>query len=431
MTPNTKKGGFAMLTAALFMAVFFTITWIAYAFRFISSSLSGISFFDAGILNVLLYTLFAGLPVFLIWVIFGFIGQYLHTKNSSRQMFRLFSQMKKNQEYSDLLARIMLDLGQNLKNSSVLNCFELLVADMNELLSDLILRLRIVSKEQVEILWTKVQNGGKWSFGKVLVENYNRQPAFQERVYNVASSEGIVAGTILEFCARYQSLISLLEKHDKDKIFLNIIETGVFGKVYSILAPVADKLQLLREGFGAPSEPVRPVVQPPVHDMAPKQPAVKSFIKRIYPFKKSESDVKKSVVKDPFSLALERSFADEEAPQATPQEFKTEREEFYNAEKNEPEFTVEAPEEGIADKDIYIYPEKSGVEDANKEDEDSEGFYIEPTIEEEPAMATNTQMTLESLKKEWQEIEVKNNTEDDEELAYPFGGWTDADNYQK
>ena len=39
----------------------------------------------------------------------------------------------------------------------------------------------------------------------------------------------------------------------------------------------------------------------------------------------------------------------------------------------------------------------------------------------------------EEPKKEWREIENKNDTQiqSDEELSYPFGGWTDADKYQK
>ena len=37
---------------------------------------------------------------------------------------------------------------------------------------------------------------------------------------------------------------------------------------------------------------------------------------------------------------------------------------------------------------------------------------------------------LDELKKEWLEIENKQDNSEDS-LAYPFGGWTDADKYQK
>ena len=142
-------------------------------------------------------------------------------------MFRLFSQLKKNQEYSDLLARIMLETEQNIKNSFMLSRFDILISDMNELLSEFLQRERLVSAEQIESLWVKVQNGGKWAFGKVVIENYNRQPTFRKKVYTDASSDNMLAGTIMEFCARYQTLIALLEKHDKEKIFINVIDNAL------------------------------------------------------------------------------------------------------------------------------------------------------------------------------------------------------------
>ena len=209
-----------MLTITLFAMVFVSVIWLFYSFNFVLSSLSGMSFFDAGVLNVILYTLFVCLPVFILWFVFGVISQYAYNKSSFRQMYKLFSQMKKNQEYSDLLARIMLETEQNIKSSFMLSRFDVLISDMNELLSEFLLREKLTSSEQIESLWVKVQNGGRWSFGKVLIENYNRQPVFQKKIYADASVDSLLAGIIMEFCSRYQTLLTVLEKHDKEKIFL-------------------------------------------------------------------------------------------------------------------------------------------------------------------------------------------------------------------
>ena len=65
-----------MLTFSLVAAVFSSLVWLAYALRFVIDSLSGMSFFDAGILNVLLYVLFVSLPILLIWIIFAFSMVY-------------------------------------------------------------------------------------------------------------------------------------------------------------------------------------------------------------------------------------------------------------------------------------------------------------------------------------------------------------------
>ena len=105
------------LTLVLFGAIFSSIVWVIYALRFIDLSLGGISFFDAGIVNVLLYALFVCLPILIIWAIFGFISQYVYNRLVNRQIFKIFSQMKKNQGYSDLLARIMLETEQKAKQT--------------------------------------------------------------------------------------------------------------------------------------------------------------------------------------------------------------------------------------------------------------------------------------------------------------------------
>ena len=236
-----------VLTLTLLVAVFSSIVWFVYAIKFILASLAGMSFFDAGLLNVLLYTLFVCLPEFVIWMVFGFVSQYFSSRLLSRQMHKLFSQMKKNQEYSDLLARIMLETGENIRNSSMTSHFELFIADMNELLCEIVQRENLISKERVAELWVKVQNGGKWAFGKVLVEAYNKDNGFKKKLFDDSVADNILSGTIMEFCARYQSLISLLEKHDKEKVFLNIVETGVLGKVFSVVASVSDDLRRSRD----------------------------------------------------------------------------------------------------------------------------------------------------------------------------------------
>lgn len=407
-----------MLTFTLFGAIFSTAVWLIYAFRFVSSSLSGMSFFDAGVLNVLLYVLFVCLPVFLLWAVFGFVSQYLHNRSTSRQLYKLFSQMKRNQEYSDLLARIMLETEQNIKNSFILSRFDLLIADMNELLSEFIQRERLASTDQIEHLWTKVQNGGKWSFGKVLIENYNRQPAFQKKVFDDAATDNLLAGTIMEFCARYQTLLALLEKHDKEKVFLNMVETGVFGKVFAVLAPVADEIRRSREAFSTfaseppatlheelrHKEPLREMpsaFSPHAPDIADETPK-KGFFSRLRPVKKT-SPLEAAPQKDEFSLALERSFsAEPQAPSA-----------------QEPVFEIKTP-----DADPMPAPESAVLPQTEINEE--------IVVAAAPlTVVSDTQKTLDSLKREWQELDTKADKADDDELTYPFGGWTDADNYKK
>ena len=435
-----------MLTLVLFGVIFSSAAWLIYAFRLVGSALSGMALADAGILNVLLYVLFICLPVFLLWAVFGFISQYLYGRMTARQLFKLFSQMKKNQEYSDLLARIMLETEQNIKNSFILSRFDLLIADMNELLSEFLQRERLASAEQTEHLWTKVQNGGKWSFGKVLIENYNRQPAFQRKIFDDAGNDPLLAGTIMEFCARYQTLLSILEKHDKERILLGIIETGVFGKVFAILAPVADEIRRTRDVFNSADKKETPLFRPRESVISAPETTAESFPAEVTPRHaglgekvgsficglyvrrigygkikggKKETPQPAEPQKDAFSLALERSFGE-----MTPA-------------KEEPIFDSPAPETVKTEED-FISAETE-VEDmsaktlvAETQPAPAETAMADYPTTEENSFDLGTQKTLDSLKKEWREFDNSAVRHDkNEDLTYPFGGWTDAENYQK
>lgn len=346
-----------MLIAVLVSMFFLSAIWMVGSLHFIASSLEGMSFFDAGILNAILYILFVSLPLLLGWGIFGFINNAINNAKTNHQMQKLFAQMKKNQEYSDLLARVMLKGEQATQSYYELSRFDLLIADMNELLSEFISRQRIASEEQIEYLWTKFQNGGKWSFGKVIIENYNRQPNFQQKVLVNVLADNMLSGTVLEFCARYNALIDLLSKYDQEKMFLEMVETGVMGKVYAILSPICKEVKRVKN-----IELKAPEV---ISAKAPEQPS-------------GFSD--ESSEKDEFSIVLERSFSDNNSHQ-------------------EPRF------------------------DATP---------ASPTISFSEENISETQKTLNNLKREWKEVDTSSASKDSlSDLTYPFGGWTDAQNYKK
>lgn len=363
-----------MMTAVLSVLIFMSIVWVVGAWHFIEMSLSGISFFDAGILNIILYGLFICIPLFLIWWMFSTACQTLYNRRTFVQMKTLFAQMKKNQEYSDLLARIMLGSEQDNRNAFEMSRFDLLLSDLNELLSDFISRQRMASEDQIEYLWTKVQNGGKWSFGKVIIENYNRQPNFRQKVLVNVLADNVLAGTVLEFCARYQKIIGLLEKYDKEKVFLDMLETGVMGKVFAIMAPISSEIQRSRDGSCGQPQAMQPQLQP--QSQLQSQPDLRN----------QEYNNPKPIVadeetkKDSFSLALERSFGSEPS-----------------------------------------------LETAERKKTDNV-----PSFLSNPESLSETQKTLDALKKEWQTAGAAAEQKDKvDDLTYPFGGWADVQNYKK
>lgn len=446
-----------VIAFAFFVSVFSTVIWLIYTFSYISEKLSGVSFSALGLVDLSVYTSLVLLPILILWMVFGYINQYLTNSILNKNMYSLFKQMKKNQDYTDLISRIMLEAEQQIKDGFILNKFDLFIADMNELIAEIIHRSSIASPEQIERLWGKVQNGGKWAFGKVVIEVNQSQPRFQMRIFDKSQTDAVLAGTVLEFCARYTSLISLLEKHDKERVFLTIVETGVFGKVFSIFAPIADEIRKSRD-FNQPrasftKQPAAPgrdmshAPQPMGEQEAPRMGYIpiqrtsarrdareNTFLKSAVSFFKNKIEQKKSytradprVEEDPFSMALQRSFGEEEVNEPR---------------LGTPVFTDEEPD--------AMMPEiKLNIEE---QEEEKEFFIEEPkadlkinqelkaeSIKEEPVQFSNTQKTLNTLKKEWEDMkkaeeaplaaEAKKDME--ETYSYPFGGWTDEENYSK
>ena len=455
-----------MLAFSFFAAIFSSLVWLIYAVAYVQDNTVGTSFSSLGIVDISIYVAFVVLPILVLWMVFGYINQHINNQKTSKALYQLFIQMRKNQEYADLIARIMLESEQQIKDGFILNRIDILISDMNELIAEIINRAALASRDQIESLWSRVKNGGKWALGKVIIEINQNQPNFQMRLYEKAQNDLVLAGTILEFCARYQNILTLLNKHDSERVFLNVVETGVFGKVFTILAPLSDEIRKYREvsfnksdahlDFKAPipENAKKNIPHPSVNvpETEKKQSALfnglsklGSFIKKDknnFPDEKPESNAR-----DPFSIALERSFGntDEEMPSSVDAE-------TPKIELPQPEEDVSAPEIILSEQGNDVNHQEIFVESAEEKISPSFSQNEENKLDIQPepisVPITNTQKTLNNLRKEWADMRKssleeptfdnreRENTAPKEEaqeemLSYPFGGWTDESNYHK
>ena len=232
-----------MLAFAFFVAVFSSVSWLIYAWLYIDSKFSSLTLWELPSSELLSLMAIVLVPILTIWVIFGFINQYINNKGILLKQSELLHQLQKNQDYTDLVVRVMLDAEHEIKDGFVLNKFDMFVADMNEALAEIIYRCNIASSAQLEQLWLKVRRGEKWTMGKAILDASKSQSTFNAWVREKVDRDKVFRGSLLEFCSRYQNLLNLLEKHDRDRLFLHIIESGVFGKVYSIIAPLSDAIE--------------------------------------------------------------------------------------------------------------------------------------------------------------------------------------------
>lgn len=449
-----------MLSASFFFSVFASVVWIFYV---LSNNSQG------NVDGFVITTAVVVLPIFILWAVFGYIYQYISASVLNKNMYSLFKQMKKNQDYSDLMAKVLLEAGDSIKDNIVLSKFDIFISDMNELLADIIARSGLAGPVQVDDLWIKVKNGGKWAFGKAVVEVAQSQPNLPNRLLQKALSDAVLGGTILEFCSRYQSLTAALEKHDKERLFLNMLESGVFGKVFSLLAAPADsirqnrdltlarrQMEEVKENARDVSEPVRPLPASLVSDKEEeKEVALSESARRLFintfTRKKPEPEVEKQEDdKDPLSLAFAKSFGavKEEEPHFEPS-FEEEEPVIEPEEDNDDIPFIEEP---VIEEEPVVSEEKE--EDISfsmpeivlkKEDDEPQFSVVKPEME---TAFSSVGSRVHEIRREWESAKQRDmelsaqakpeedgmpepKIDNDSEFSYPFGGWMNADNYDK
>lgn len=348
--------------------------------------------------------LYAGLvvvPVWLIWQVFSNINQYFKTKSTNKKLEQLFNQMKKNQDYTDLVVRVMLDAEHEIKDGFVVGKFDIFVADMNEILADIAQRSNTASSLKIDELWGRVKNGERWSIAKAFIESAKSRDNFETYLKDKAERDPVFKGTLLEFCARYQNLSNMLEQHDRDRIFITILETGVMGKVYSMFAPVVAEL----------TAPLNTHKEDEEETASLPQEETTSVTKEISEIEAPKDDVPVSVFKK-LSTLTKRTPKTKKNP---PQPSETDDEAFFSAlkqrmtedEKTEPVLGTFSPEKNDEPRLKPFEPveEKEDLSPslANQLQEQS----LKAFLEEEPTTEDTSHTT-------------------DQNLAYPFNGWTDA-----
>ena len=415
-----------MFVFAFFTAVFTSVSWLIYGFMFVRSRLADSSLFEQTPQDVLILLAIIFLPVFVIWGIFGYVNQFLINRNMNRKQSELLRQLQKNQDYTDLVVRVMLDAEHEIKDGFVLNKFDVFINDMNEALGEIIQRCNIASSAQIEQLWQRVRRGEKWALGKAVLEAAKNQNTFDAWVREKADRDKVFRGSLLEFCSRYQNLLQLLEKHDRDRVFLRMIETGVFGRVYSIIAPLSEGLGEIRADVRTriASEPeanydyasvlhVASLEEPTANETImnvdkdeeteeyedkPKS----SLFSRFNPFRKKQDADYEESDEDPFFQALQNSFNDKQDISAEPSFSYP----SVSNEKEEPSLRVEDNEKSI-----------STVTFSNV---DNTLASLRESVYEEPHVSAADNDSDEKV------VSAK---DDDEDLVYPFGGWTDENKY--
>ena len=431
-----------MLMFAFFAAVFSSVCWLIYSLMFVHIKMAESGWFDLDAENMMMFMATVFLPIWVIWAVFGYVNQFLTNRSMSRKQGELLTQLQKNQDYTDLVVRVMLDAEHEIKDGFVLNKFDIFISDMNEALGEIIQRCNIASNAQLEQLWQRVRRGEKWALGKEVLDASKNQSTFDAWVKEKAGRDKVFRGSLLEFCSRYQNLLQLLEKHDRDRVFLRMVESGVLGKVYSIIAPLSDGINEVARERDLSSAQTKAAIkktndyasvlklatmeepkaeetiinvdkndEDAVDDAEEQTQEHRSFWAKINPFSRKREREDFSSENDPFFQALHNSFRDDREPQAPV---------FGDDNTNNQSYEPEIPTESATSFNQL----QSTLNSLRGQESTLTDFAT--------ARAQNNESAdLPKAVPDDNNVRNTDSQQDDENLIYPFGGWTDAKKYNQ
>ena len=384
---------------SFFIAAFSSILWFLFGLK--SINLQNMANNPETFYQVIFSIAF---PIGLIWGIFTLIKSTEEQKDIRLQNLRITEQLNKNAETTNALNCALIALEKEFKNSFMLQEVDTLIADCNEILSDIIKRSNSISSAQMEHLWNRTAGGERWLIAKTFIETNNFQPGFTDHLINKAQKDPLLKGSILEFEARTRSLYQLLEMHDTQRIFYNMIEFGAMGKVYNIVIPIAEKLKKINE---TTIQSEKKLPQQPLKEFNLTEESASSF-----PSFLSQPDRLQTAQpvkqKNTIQNQPEPSFDKEQTPQNNIEEgMKAIREELLSSSSTEkkPEIIKSFANTQNALRNLRAEPSFEHTKSKSKAKQNK----------------ANKVISLDEIEKE---IEASPDNNYDE-YAYPFGAWID------
>lgn len=384
---------------SFFIAAFSSILWFLFGLK--SINLQNMANNPETFYQVIFSIAF---PIGLIWGIFTLIKSTEEQKDIRLQNLRITEQLNKNAETTNALNCALIALEKEFKNSFMLQEIDTLIADCNEILSDIIKRSNSISSAQMEHLWNRTAGGERWLIAKTFIETNNFQPGFTDHLINKAQKDPLLKGSILEFEARTRGLYQLLEMHDTQRIFYNMIEFGAMGKVYNIIIPIAEKLKKINE---TTIQSEKKLPQQPLKEFNLTEESASSF-----PSFLSQPDRLQTAQpvkqKNTIQNQPEPSFDKEQTPQNNIEEgMKAIREELLSSSSTEkkPEIIKSFANTQNALRNLRAEPSFEHTKSKSKAKQNK----------------ANKVISLDEIEKE---IEASPDNNYDE-YAYPFGAWID------
>lgn len=214
-------------------AVAVSLLWLGGVGFYVFAKVGFAQLFGLPVNEIAMIAATAFAPLAALWLVTGLLYNVMTLKKHGNTVNLLLAQTRRSADHAEAMVRTLMEAQVQTRSATVLGNTDLFINELNDLLSDILVRLGLVQTAHTELIWQRVGNGNRWAFCKVLLLSAENSPRFKEDLKNRLMRDDILASAARTFCYRFEQMFTLLERYDIDHYLTKIFEEGALGRVYS------------------------------------------------------------------------------------------------------------------------------------------------------------------------------------------------------
>ena len=209
-----------------------SLLWLGSVLFYIYAKIGFPQLFGLPMPDVVMIAATAFLPIIFLWLVVGLLYNAMTLHKQGHTINLLLAQTRRSADHAEAMVRTMMETQVQTRSALVLHNADLFINELNDLLSDIIVRLGLIQPAHTELIWQRIGDGNKWAFCKVILQNADNSPKFKDDLENQLKRDEILSNGIRTFCYRFEQMFTMLERHDIEHYLTKIFEEGSLGRVY-------------------------------------------------------------------------------------------------------------------------------------------------------------------------------------------------------
>ncbi len=213
-------------------AVSASLLWLCGVLFYVYAKIGFPNLFALPMTDLTMLSATAFLPVIFLWMAVSLIYNVITLKKQGTTITLLLTQARRSADHAEAMVRTLMETQLQSRSAMVLQNADLFINELNDLLADIVVRFGLIQPAHTELVWQRVGDGNRWAFCKVVLNNAENSPKFQDDLKEQLRRDKILAHAVRTFCYRFEQMFTMLERHDIEHYLTKIFEEGAMGRVY-------------------------------------------------------------------------------------------------------------------------------------------------------------------------------------------------------